>query len=326
MRNNLFILILLPFLVACQQKFEGTAIVTEHGNDNCIELSNTTTRVVLEPNLGGRVLVYELQGNNILWINEENEGKRWIPGRNYGHPSAGRFDIGPEATGKPRPALWWGEWTGRITGPRQAVLTSQADTSTGVQLVRTFTLAAEGSHLSCEQVIKNVSQETVHHYHWSRTFAEGGGISLTPLNPGSRYPKGYIIYGPGSVLDFYPAPEPNLRVREGILEILGPPTRPKFVMDCVEGWLAYISLDDQLFIKKFEIYPDRVYGDLAGNTASIWYYEDMICEIEPIGPLETIPPGGSASFTEHWYLFDYNFPPEGNVDLGGIRARIESLD
>jgi hypothetical protein len=310
---------------SCLKKHHGTAIVTEYGNENCIELSNATTRVVLEPNLGGRVLVYALKGNNVLWINPENEGKPWAPGMNYGHPGAGRFDIGPEKTGVPRPALWWGKWKGRITGPRQAVLISQADTSTGVQLVRTFTLAEEGSHLVCEQTIRNVSDQTVHHFHWSRTFAEGGGISLTPLNSRSRYPKGYLIYGPGNVMDYMPADEPNIRVRQGILEILGPPARPKFVMDCAEGWLAYISLDDQLFIKKFEVYPQRVYGDMAGNNVSIWYNQDIMCEIEPMGPMESIPPGGSASFTEHWYLFDYNFPASMDVDLGGVRARVESL-
>ncbi|MFC2111911.1 hypothetical protein ACFLTA_01455 [Bacteroidota bacterium] len=323
--NPIIIVVVLVTLFSCQQQYEGTKIVTEYGNENCIELTNASCRVVLEPDLGGRVLLYELEGNNILWINKENEGKSWTPGVNFGAPGAGRFDIGPEATGIKRPVLWLGTWEGRITGPRKAVMTSQLDSVNGVQLIRSFTLAEEGSHLTCKQEIRNVSEKTVYHYHWSRTLVEGGGISLTPMNPLSRYPKGYIIYGPGNVMDYRPAAEPNIRLREGVLEILGSPSRPKFVMDCSEGWLAYVSMDDQLFIKKFEIYPKRVYGDMAGNTASIYYYKDLFCEVEPLGPLEIIPPGQSASFTEHWYLFDYNFPPEGKVDLGGIKARVESL-
>jgi hypothetical protein len=313
-------------LNACQAQYPGTGIVTEYGNRDCIELFNETTRVVLEPNLGGRVLIYALHGNNILWINPENEGKPYVPGEDYGHPGAGRIDIGPEKTAPQRPALWFGKWKGEITGPRTAVLTSQKDTSTGVQLVRTFTLDESGTHMSCTQTIKNLSRETVRHFFWARTFVEGGGISLTPLNPHSRYPKGYIIYGPGRVMDFGPAEEPNIRTREGILEIIGPPERAKFVMDCVEGWLAYVSLDNHLFIKKFPIYPDRVYGDMAGNTVSIWYYKDMVCEIEPMGPMEIIEPGGEASFTEHWYLFDYPYPDDRRVDLNDIRSRIAACD
>lgn len=328
MKTNRFLLVLIILLLmnSCQAQFPGTKIVTEYGNENCIELSNETTRVVLEPNLGGRVLIYELNGNNILWINEKYEAKPYVPGESNGYPSAGRIDIGPEQTGKKRPALFMGEWKGKITGPRTAVLTSQKDTSTGVQLVRTFTLDDSGSHLSCTQVIKNVSEETVRHYFWARTFVEGGGISLTPLNPHSRYPKGYLMYGPGRVMDFEPAGEPNIRTRDGILEIIGPPSRPKFVMDCSEGWLAYVSLDNHLFIKKFPVFEDRVYGDMAGNTVSIWYNKDMMCEIEPMGPLEIIEPGGEASFTEHWYLFDYEWPVDRKVSLEDVRSRIQACE
>ncbi len=306
----------------CQAQFTGTRIVSEYGNENCIELYNETTRVVLEPNLGGRVLIYELNGNNILWINAKNEGNPYIPGENYGLPSAGRFDIGPEMTGPRSTTLFFGTWKGKITGPRTATLISQEDTFVGVQLIRTFTLDDNGSHLTCTQVIKNVGNEIKHHYFWARTFAEGGGISLIPMNPHSRYPKGYLIYGPGAVLDFRPADEPNIRVSEGVLEILGPPARPKFVMDCSEGWLAYISLDNQLYIKRFPIYEDRNYGDIAGNTVSIWYNKDLQCEIEPMGPMEIIEPGREASFTEHWYLFDYKYPDDRKADLEDIRARI----
>lgn len=130
---------------SCLAQYPGTNIVTEHGNKYCIELSNETTRVVLEPNLRGGVLVYALNGNNILWINSGNEGKPYVPGKSYGHPSAGRIDIGPEQSGTARPALFMGKWEGRITGSRTAVLTSQKDTSTGVQLVRTFVLDETGS-------------------------------------------------------------------------------------------------------------------------------------------------------------------------------------
>ena len=296
----------------------GAKIVSEHGNLNCIELSNETTRVVLEPNLGGRVLVYALNGKNVLWINPENEGKPYVSGKRYGQPGAGRFDYGPETTGPRKSHLFYGPWKGEITGPRQAIMTSEIDPVTGVTLERRFKLDEEGSHLACTQIIINSSNKTVRHYHWSRTFAKGGGISLTPLNPHSRYPKGYLIYGPGKVMDYNPADEPNVRVRDGVLEIIGPPSRPKFVMDCSKGWLGYITLDDQLFIKKFKIYPDRQYGDMAAPTVSVWYNKDMVCEIEPLGPLEILEPGESAAFTEHWYLYDYTYPSDRSSNLKEI--------
>jgi len=300
----------------------GTHVVSAHGNENCIELFNESTRVVLEPKLGGRVLIYALREKNVLWINPENEGKVYTPGEPYGHPGAGRFDYGPEKTGPEKSALFFGSWEGKITGPREAVLISQKDPVTGISLERHFTLGESGSHLSCTQIIRNTSENTARHYHWSRTFVKGGGISFTPLNPNSKYPKGYLVYGPGDVMDFEPEEEDNARTREGILEILGPLSRPKFVMDCDKGWLAYITRENQLFIKKFKIYPDRPYGDMAAPTASIWYNKNLMCEIEPLGPLEVLEPGESASFTEHWYLYDYTYPSDRKADLAELKAII----
>jgi hypothetical protein len=260
MKKILIILFNLTSLsyLCCQPKFQGTKIVSEFGNRNCIELFNSTTRVVLEPNLGGRVLIYELHGNNILWINQEIEGKSFIPGKNYGDPGSGRFDIGPELTSRSHPQLWFGKWEGQITGPRTATFTSQVDSSSGVKLIRTFSLDADNSHLIVTQDIINMGNDTIQRYSWSRTFMEGGGISLIPKNPHSRYPRGYLIYRPKSVIDIRPAAEPNVSIIDGVIKIQGPPSDPKFVMDCSEGWLAYISLDNQLFIKRFPVFIRKV--------------------------------------------------------------------
>ena len=199
---------------------------------------------------------------------------------------------------------------------------SDTDPVTGVALERSFKLDESGSHMSCTQTIRNTSEKTVRHYHWSRTFAKGGGISLTPLNPYSRFPKGFLMYGPDNTMDFEPDNELNIRIREGILEIIGTPTHPKLVMDCEKGWLGYITLENQLFIKKFKIYSDRPYGDMAAPTASIWYNKDLMCEIEALGPIEILEPGESAAFTEHWYLYDYSYPPDRIADLSEIKSII----
>ncbi|MCU0376763.1 MAG: DUF4380 domain-containing protein [Bacteroidales bacterium] len=301
---------------------EGTAIIEQYGYSNCIELRNNEARVVLEPNMGGRVIAYELDGRNVLYRDSLQDGVVFEPGKVITHPAGGRFDIGPEKTSPKRPALFFGKWEGTITGDREAEMVSQQDTSSGVMLVRRFRLDDKGSRLTCTQTIKNISSETKRYCYWSRTFAKGGGISLTPLNHDSRFPKGYMIYGPGNVMDFVPAEEPNIRVREGILEIIGPPERPKFVMDVAEGWLAYITRDGQLFIKTFPVYPERVYGEMSGANVSVWYNKEQMCEIEPIGPMETIRPGEEVSFTETWHLFDYEYPEDRLPDLDEVRKII----
>ena len=303
----------------------GTRVIDQNGYSGCIELFNDNTRVVLEPNCGGRVLVYSLVGTNeknILYIDPEQDGWVYSPDKTRINPSAGRCDIGPEMISPKRHALWLGRWDAEITGPRSAKLTSQKDASTGVQLKREFVLDEGSSHLRFTQTIINISNQTKRYCHWSRTFAVGGGICLVPLNPQSRYPKGYLLYGPGNVMDYRPAEEPNIRVRDGILEIIGPPSRPKFAVDSLAGWIAYLARSNHLFVKRFPAFGDRAYGEMAGNSVSIWYKEDLVCEIEPIGPWETIEPGKSASFTEDWWLFDYAYPEDKRVELGDLQAFI----
>jgi hypothetical protein len=125
-------------------------------------------------------------------------------------------------------------------------------------------------------------------------------------------------------MDFMPE-EPNVRIRGGILEITGPPVRRKFVMDVSEGWLAYITKDDQLFLKKFMVYPERLYGEMSAANVSIWYNKEQMCEIEPMGPLETISPGEEVSFTEEWYLIDYEYPEDKLADLSKLTKLIKEI-
>lgn len=306
----------------CIAQFQGTRMITERQYPGCIELSNDSVRVVLEPNLGGRVLAYELKGKNVLYVDDTQDGLIY-EGKNL-HPSGGRCDFGPEKTVPAHPLLYLGRWSAKITGDRRAEMMSQKDSATGVQLIRRFKLAKSGSRLEFTQVIRNISNSTKRYCHWSRTFVKGGGISLLPLNPQSRYPKKYMVYGPGNIMNFMPESEENIRIREGILEIVGAPTLPKIITDTETGWLAYITLDNQLFVKKYPVYPSRIYGEMAACTACV-YYKPLFCEIEPIGPMENIAAGGEAAFTEHWYLFTYPYPTDKQADLKEVVTRINNL-
>jgi hypothetical protein len=106
---------------------------------------------------------------------------------------------------------------------------------------------------------------------------------------------------------------------------VGAPTLPKIITDTETGWLAYITLDNQLFVKKYTVYPSRIYGEMAACTACV-YYKPLYCEIEPIGPMETIAPGKVAEFTEYWYLFDCQYPVDKKADLKRIQNKITNLN
>jgi len=299
----------------------GSGLVEFFGYSKCVKLENPTTRVILCPQAGGRILEYSWKGKNSLYLDPAQKG--WTRDQAPVDPCGGRFDVGPEKTIARHPDLWLGEWKGEITGQNSAKLTSEKDRTTGLQLVREFTLAPNSSHLTCKQTIANLSDKPISCCHWSRTLAEGGGICLIPLTPDSRFPKNYLMYGPGSVMDFQPE-DPSIRVRDGFLEILGTPARPKLGIDSYAGWFCYLLKNDLMFVKRYPVYPDRVYNEMAGLTISICYFQDKMCELEPIGPRERLAPGESASFTEEWWLVPHTFPGEdAAVDLKQVSRLVQ---
>ncbi len=292
---------------------------------DCIELRNEGgTVAVLCHQVGGRVLSYSHQGIESLYIDPKE--KQWTPGGKIKPTSAGRFDIGPEYLIPKRHELWNGEWQAEIIGPRAARLTSKPSAAAGVRLVREFRLAADSSKLECKQIIENTSDETRSWCHWGRMFAVHGGIGVVPLTPErQRFPKGYIMMRGRDEMLINPE-DKNIRRRGDFLEILGPPAEPKLGFDSFAGWFAYQMPNDLAFVKTYKTYPDSLYGEIAGLTISIWYPDaDKIraCELEPIGPMETLLPGARASFTENWHLIPNKFPKQGEqLDLEALAEKV----
>lgn len=299
-------------------------VISYYGYTNAIELKNEKVRVVLCPEVGGRVVEYSHQGVNVLFLSEEE--KNWKPGARP-QVSAGRFDIGPELVVPKRDILWSGKWEGEIVGERSARLTSQIDPNTGVQLIRDFELDAAYSHLVCTQTILNRSQEMTYWCHWSRTFVVGKGLCWIPVTRPSKYPNQFVLYEEGTVINMKPD-DPVIHKRavggEEWLQIGPTPRRPKLGFDSMAGAILYASPNDLLFVKRFETFPERVYNEAAGITISVWYPDNAMVELEPIGPRESLKPGMQASFTEHWYLTAMPFPGlEGEVPEAELQKALK---
>ena len=307
-------------LCRCLRAEEPAARAVEYfGYEKAVELTRGETRAIVSPEAGGRVLEFSVAGKQALYLDEQDKNRQ--PG-GPGPITAGRFDFGPELTTAPHPKIWSGDWTVEITGNCSVRVTSPRDEATGVQLVRDFEIhegqakdAAKAQRLSCRQTIINISDEPREYCHWGRSFSPGGGICLVPLAGRSRFPSKYAMYEESAVINVK-STDDRIRERDGFLEILGPPRKPKLGFDSYAGWLAYLMPNGTLFVKRFATYPDRVYNEAAGLTLSVWYPEGPRIELEPIGPRERLNPGEKASFTEDWWLLTFPFPKEGEqIDL-----------
>ncbi len=304
------------------QATEGAEVVSYYGYDDCIRLNNDQVTVVLCPAAGGRVLEYSLDGVNVLYLPEGDEGWKWDGTSRQGPMNAGRFDIGPEKMVRRGQVLWMGAWTGEITGDRSARMTSEFDSTSGVRLIRDFALAPSGSRLICTQTIVNESDAPVSLCHWSRTFAVGGGIAVVPRTPRGRFPNGYTMYGSKGEIFLQPE-DPNIQVTDDAVVVSAAPQFPKLGFDSNAGWLAYLAPTDQLFVKRFRTFPDRAYNEFAALTISVWYPQREMVELEPIGPAENLAPGERASFSEEWWLLPQPFPESSKeIDVEELGKKV----
>jgi hypothetical protein len=319
--------LLVALFVTCGAAGNSTAeeptarVVTFHNYTQAVELKLGKTRAVFGPQAGGRVLEFSVDGTDAMWLDEAE--KKWQPGKAV-PITAGRFDYGPELTVTPHPKAWSGEWTAEITKANSVKLTSPREDA-GIQLVREFRLVPHDKFvgLSCKQTMTNISEEVREVCHWGRSFSPGGGICVIPLGDRpSRFPSKYAMYEDGAVINVR-AKDDNIRERDGFLEILAPPRKPKLGFDTYAGWLAYVMPNGALFVKRFPTYPDRVYNEAAGLTLSVWYPPGARIELEPIGPRERLKPGESASFTEDWWLLSHPFPKPGQqIDLKALADQV----
>jgi len=314
-------------LSACRgAESEQARFVPFANYQGAVELTLGGAKAALCPEVGGRVLSFSVDGAETMFLDEEE--RKWKPGT-PGNASAGRFDFGPELVVPPHPELWSGTWTAEITGPASARLTSSQDSQSGIQLLRDFELRqtdkATPVRLVCTQTLMNVSPETREVCHWGRSFSPGGGIVLIPLKGASRFPSRYAMYEDSAIINVRNTDE-KIRVRDGFLEILGSPRKPKLGFDSQAGELAYLLPGGNLFVKRFAVDPDRVYNEAAGLTLSVWYPTGSRIELEPIGPRERLRPGEVASFAEEWSVLPFTPPAAGEpVDLGAVRKALDQL-
>ncbi|MGC3970294.1 MAG: hypothetical protein QM775_24075 [Pirellulales bacterium] len=294
--------------------------------DQAIEMQRGNVRVVLCPQAGGRVLEFSLGGKQALYLDEEKE-KAWTPNATSAAMTAGRFDYGPELVVTPHPQIWSGSWAAEIFGTHEVRLTSPREESAGMQVVRTFRLidsADRAFKLQCEQTLRNIGTETREVCHWGRSFSPGGGICLIPLGERlSRFPSKYAMYEESAIINVRNKDD-LIRERDGFLEILAPPRKPKLGFDSFAGRLAYVIPGDLMLIKRWSTFPDRVYNEAAGLTLSVWYPQGPRIELEPIGPREVLASGQEAVFTEEWELQPFPFPKaDEKIDLSAVRKLLQ---
>ena len=196
-------------------------------------------------------------------------------------------------------------------------LVGAAEPPTG--LVRSMTIRLDPGRpgLEVRHDLRNVGERPVDLAPWPITQLPLGGTVLLPQRAAMTghhvHPNRMLVLWPYTSWD-----DPRFRPRDGLLTIdalAGPGLKLGYFND--DGWVAYVR-DGTCLLRRFEPIAGRPHPDLGCNVEV--FVGARYLELELLGPLATLEPGGTVSLVERWEVD----PVDLADDVVALAARIQS--
>ena len=225
-----------------------------------VEISNAWVKLVLVPQLGGRLMQVTFNGHDFLYVNDQLKGQVFTPEQsaterrwfNYGGDKIWPMPEGNDDerhwAGAVGQALDTGVFASEVVsqGERCTVrLTGPPDSQIGQQYIRNISIGADSPEISFHAVMKNItgypqewSEQSVSQYN----AADPGNPAqsnpdfgaFTPAAPQSVYLNGYHVRtGPGS--------NPSYSVRDGLFTLRWMNVGGEVWVDSPGDWLAVVD-------------------------------------------------------------------------------------
>jgi len=261
--------------------------------------------VVVVPDIGGRVVSYSRGGREALLDNPESHGQTlaespagfWVGGY--------QCDFGPGLLGLPqRQAVWLGPHASVASRDQTVETASPVDSSTGLRLLKSFTLDPESGELGVVQRMVNASPNATKHSIHDRTLCPSGGFVILRLPKQSRHRAGWSVLrssDSGALFDGDQPASPNVRVMDDLLVVRAIGQPGKLGSDTDSGWVAYVR-GRLLFVKHFPTWRGAAYAG-TGHTVEI-SWNDQMAALEIFSPLTALQPGQAFDFPELWQLIE----------------------
>jgi hypothetical protein len=191
------------------------------------------------------------------------------------------------------------------------------ETTTGIQKEMEIFLSPDLPRLRILHRLRNHNLWAVELSVWALTAMAPGGTAVLPLPPRGPHPEHLL---PSSTLTLWPYTDlSDARLTWGRKHILlrqdpGQPAPLKIGASVPDGWVAYVR-KDHLFVKTFRHVQGATYPDF-GSSCETYTDGDML-ELETLGPLTKIEPGGMVEHVEQWFLWKGVPVPSGDHDVEG---------
>jgi len=274
-------------------------IVEYKGWKRNVRLANGAVELIVTLEVGPRVIYLATPGGENVFMNYPDEmGKSGEP--EWHNRGGHRLWVAPED-----PVSTYFPDNGPVEveeTPDGLRFCPEPETRNGIQKEIDIALDAAEPHVRLVHRLKNIGQKPADLASWALSVMAPGGTGVVGLPERGSHPEDLL---PNQRLVLWPYtdlsdPRLTMSTRAMLLHQTSDPKPNKIGVTNTEGWAAY-AVHGCLFIKWLPYDPNATYPDMGCNT-ELFTNADIL-EVESLGPLVTLEPGGEIEHVEEWHLF-----------------------
>ncbi len=296
------------------------------GWQRCCRIANDQIELIVSLDVGPRILRCGfLGGQNFFHVNPglqgQTGGDAWQP---YGgHRLWHAPEAAPRSYGPDNGPVSVEQADGRVR------FTQPVEPAAGIQKEIEITLHPTAPSVAVRHRLHNRTLWPVELAPWALTVLAAGGTAILPLPP--RAPHGPDRLLPTSQLTLWSYTDlgdPRWTLGTRYVLARQDPSRPayqKIGLHVTDGWAGYARAGE-LFVKTFAaVDPAARYPDF--NSTCEVFIDGELLELETLGPLAPLAPGGAAEHLETWHLWRDVPAPRSDADVAAhIAPRVAELN
>ncbi|MBN2012019.1 T9SS type A sorting domain-containing protein [candidate division KSB1 bacterium] len=310
--------------------------ITDHNDWGWISIVQTNGLITLAtvPDIGARIMQYDLNDHNFLYVNSGEIGKTYTPSFGGFHGFGG-YVVWPGPQNSrwgwpPPPVLDYGAYESEIV--ENSADSTSVFVSSGIEqwqapdlrFERKMTVYKGTSRVRVDQSMINEASAAQSWSIWdvTQTIANTPRDDFWvyfPINPHSEHGDDGVYFRDNANSTAWQG-----EVAPGIYGVVFRPEGKKLFADPHKGWIGSVDEgESKAYIKTFKIFEDEIYpGDNGGGRVQV-YLGGAYFEVEVASPIVDLAAnGGRYSFRQDWYATTMNGPILGVNEAGAIEKQL----
>jgi hypothetical protein len=288
-----------------------------------IEAKEAEAKLIVVPEIGGRIMRYEVMGDNILWDNPAARGLTVTASRRALMPGGFQTSVGSDtAFLGSMERLEYSPYA--VTTPRDlgVALASTPDLITQLKMEKEFVLDGNRGEVGIMQRLSNSGEKEIICSIRSRAMCKGGGFVIVPVNKKSRFRLGWTlrrVVEDKGIYDTLNPTLPQVKNLAGVLVIETGGAEQRIGLDTDAEWIGYV-LDRTLFVQYFSHHAQARYPR-GGHTVEIGW-DELTTELQIFSPEGPLGPGKALEAPLKWALMPLKDAVSNTKQARGLVAKV----